>query len=164
MFGVSFEIVQFALKLALVRVVLQPGKNGRVDLIGRVVQGAGINSRGRSIGIGKLLRYRRKSGNGRAYGIDLAPAQSIAFIHAIHSDGTGVAVEEKLVFAAGTEPVVVIFPIATRFDAESTPLIQVILECQGFQCTIGDGRVVRDVLIRSLNGELASMFHKIIGA
>ena len=36
------------------------------------------------------------------------------------------------------------------------------MQGQRFQSAVADGRVVRDVLIRSLHGELAAMLHKIV--
>ena len=56
--GIFPELVELALKLSLLRVALQTGKDGRVDLIGRIVQGARLDGGSRSIGIGKLLRQR----------------------------------------------------------------------------------------------------------
>ena len=162
--GVLLEIRELAFELALLGVALQSRKNGRIDLIGRIIQGARVNGGSRGIGIGKLLRQRRKRGNGRAYGVDLSPAQGVAFIHAIHNDGTRIAVEEELIFAAGLEPVNVVFPIAARRDVQAAPFVQVILERQRLQSAVGDGRIMGDVLIRSLHGELAPMFHKVIRA
>ena len=160
--GVFPELVELALKLSLLRVALQAGKDGRVDLIGRIVQGARLDGRRGRIGIGKLLRQRRERGNGRAHGIDLTPAQGVTFVHAGNRDASRIAVEDEFVFAPGLEPVAAVFPFSARRDVQAAPFVQVILERQRFQSAVGDGRILRDVLIRSLGRKLPAMFHKII--
>ena len=160
--GVFPELVEFALKLPLLRVVLHIGQNGLVDRIGRVIQGARINGGSGRIGIGKLLRQRRERGNRRAHGIDLAPTQSVAFIHAGNRNRPGVAVEDESVLPAGAEPVAAVCPFPARRDVQAAPLVQVVLQRQRFQRAVADGRVVGDVLIRSLHGELTAMLHKVI--
>ena len=160
--GVFLELVELALKLPLLRVALYIGQNGLVDRIGRIVQGARVNGRSRCIGIGKLLRQGRECGNGRAHGIDLAPAQGVTFVHAGNRDASRIAVEDEFVFAPGLEPVTAVFPFSARRDVQTAPLVQVILERQRFQRTIGDGRILSDVLIRSLGRELSAMLHKIV--
>ena len=161
--GVFLEVCELALKLSLSGIALQFGKNGRIDLICGTVQRAGVNGGRRRFRVGKLLRHRRKSGDGRSHGIDLAPAQSIAFIHTGHLNGTRVAVEKELVFSPGAEPVAFVVPFSARRDVHAATLVQVILERQRFQSAVGNGRIVRDVLVRCLYGDLTGVFHKVVG-
>ncbi len=162
--GVFLEILEFGFELSLLRVALYIGQNGLVDRGGRIVQRAGINGGCGRVGIGKLLRQGRKRGNRRAHGIDLASAQGVALIHAGNRDASSVAVEKEFVLPASAEPVAAVFPFPARHDVQAAPFVQVILERQGFQSAVADGRVVGDVLIRSLYGELPAMLHKIICA
>ena len=160
--GVFLEILEFGFELSLLRVALYIGQNGLVDRGGRIVQRAGINGGCGRVGIGKLLRQGRKRGNRRAHGIDLASAQSVALIHAGNRDASRVAVEKEFVLPASAEPVAAVFPFPARRDVQAAPFVQVVLQRQRFQSAVAYGRVVGDVLIRSLHGELAAMLHKIV--
>ena len=119
----------------------------------------GISGR---IGVGKLTCHRGQRRNGRAHSIDFAPAQRVRLVHALHHDGAGVAVERKTVFAARPNPVTAVVPLATGGDAQPPAFVEVILQSQRFQRTVGNGRVMGDVLIWSLNKSGAIIYLKLL--